>query len=651
MAKYSGGLLGKAYNEVGNFVSRNPDKIDKALRDSIREAADRFSGYEVHAYSGYRPGDKRQHGKAKAIDVALVDKRTGKVLDNYQNASTFRTYEKFAQTVREVQMEKYPDLANDLRWGGYFSGPIGQYGAVDVMHFDLAGNIGMAGGSWEDGLTDAQRALFPGIESVGMNHVGLPDTMEGLPQTREQALSQIAAEQAIAKAYNDPMRALDTIQAERPSALAPAPVGDVQRAPLAGLPSPLNAAPVGAVERGPALAPPSLPSSFPARPGVVGSLPARPSLPSNFPSRPGAVGSLPAARPATPSVNAVRPSAPTIGGMPAARQQTTVASRPATPSATGLPAARQQTTIAGRPATPAPTGLPAAPVDRSVAPANPGQLGGITMSNPSLAPATAPSTAALAAQYGQYRTPTNYQNVREALLATPPAVPVAPPVAPPIAVTPPVEVLAPKLVPRPPVQDMPVYQAPPAPPALRPSDIYSGTVGTALDSVGNTIGRDNYGTTTVTNQYGATTGMTPGGYQTAYGSMPSIPGISGPDMGKLGGAVKGAIPGVAGSALGGLFGGPAGAILGGLLAKELTKPGGALSGTRNIDTSALAALGFGPVTAFAKPRTGGIYSQFPDRPSGGYRGGPTSSNLSRGEMDSISPGASAAIGRGVGGLY
>lgn len=227
---------------------------------------------------------------------------------------------------------------------------------------------------------------------------------------------------------------------------------------------------------------------------------------------------------------------------------------------------------------------------------------------------------------------------------------------PPAAVTPPAAVIAPALVPRPPVQQYPIYQQPipqtpaatapraPVAPALRPSDIYSGTIGSALDNTGkNTVSRDAFGNTTVTNQYGATTGMTPGGYQTAYGSLP---GISGPSMGKIGGAVKGALPGIAGSTVGGLLGGPLGALLGAALAKAATQPGGILSGMQSFNTNA-----FGTINA-AKAQGGGA---FPDAPRGGYGSGglmgASFSNRSSSGMSDISPAAAAAIGRGEGGLY
>lgn len=166
-----------SFKEVGNYVARGADKVDPRLHDILKSAAER-SGYRVEAFSGYRPGDKRFHGKGLATDVQIIDPKTGKPLPNYQDAASFRDYETYAQEARRVQLEKYPELGEQFRWGGYFGGRKGDYGALDTMHFDLGGSkrLGMSGGSWERGLTANQRKLFPGAQSVGMNEARLPDT-------------------------------------------------------------------------------------------------------------------------------------------------------------------------------------------------------------------------------------------------------------------------------------------------------------------------------------------------------------------------------------------------------------------------------------------------------------------------------------------
>lgn len=287
---------------------------------------------------------------------------------------------------------------------------------------------------------------------------------------------------------------------------------------------------------------------------------------------------------------------------------------------------------------PAPSQLAAAPA-------------GQVTKGPALAPAT-PNAQTLAAQYGQYRPSTVTQMPTvvgmpsiPAPTGLPAAKPVAQPLAHPVSVpaiaqpVAPAPVLAPALAPPRAIQDRPIAEMA-APPRATAYDVYNGLAETALDNTGqNTVGRLPDGTTTVTNKYGVTTGMTPYGKQTAVGALP---GITGP----VSKAVKGAVPAIGGSLLGGFLGGPAGALLGAALMKEVAKPGGLLSGQNNFATN-----WFGNITT-NKPQ-GGL--GFPDAPSGGYgsggRMGASYSNRSRADMDSISPGASKAIGAGKGGLY
>jgi hypothetical protein len=146
---------------VGNYKPG----ADPRLFDVIDAAAGEFPGYRVETFSGFRSGDPRFHGKRAAIDIRLIDERSGTAIPNYQDEASFRIYERFAQKVREKQLLLHPEI--NLRWGGYFSGKRGVYGAMDLMHFDI-GSVPMGGGSWEHGLTETQKVLWPGAESVGM---------------------------------------------------------------------------------------------------------------------------------------------------------------------------------------------------------------------------------------------------------------------------------------------------------------------------------------------------------------------------------------------------------------------------------------------------------------------------------------------------
>lgn len=171
--------------------------VDPRLTNILKEATKSLpEGYRSEVISGFRPGDSRFHGQGLATDIAIYDK-SGQKLGNYQDPSTFRTYEKFAQAAREAQMKMHPELAKDFRWGGYFGGPPGKYGAMDTMHFDLGGRrVGMGGGSWERGLTEEQKRMFPGANSQGMN---APNSA-GVTPEMQRAADQVVAAAAAAKA-------------------------------------------------------------------------------------------------------------------------------------------------------------------------------------------------------------------------------------------------------------------------------------------------------------------------------------------------------------------------------------------------------------------------------------------------------------------
>ena len=145
---------------TGNFVARGAGNVDPRLVSILEEAA-RRSGFQVEAYSGYRPGDSRAHGKGIATDIRIIG-QDGQALGNYQDPRYFGEYQLLAQAARQVQMEQFPELDKQFRWGGYFSGGKGKYGAFDLMHFDLMGSdrLGMAGGSWNGGLTPEQASRW-----------------------------------------------------------------------------------------------------------------------------------------------------------------------------------------------------------------------------------------------------------------------------------------------------------------------------------------------------------------------------------------------------------------------------------------------------------------------------------------------------------
>jgi Mannosyl-glycoprotein endo-beta-N-acetylglucosaminidase len=171
-------------------MARSPlfDNVDPGLVAAF-EANQGVGPYSVRATSGYRPGDPRYHGKGAAMDIELYDPKTGTALDNYQNAQTAQAYQQYANKLYQWAQQNNPQLAEQLRWGGYFSGGPGKYGALDLMHFDVGGGAGgtpMAGGSWGTGFTPEQMAIW-GIKDAGGQGQG---PSGGAPADPQQAYMQ-----------------------------------------------------------------------------------------------------------------------------------------------------------------------------------------------------------------------------------------------------------------------------------------------------------------------------------------------------------------------------------------------------------------------------------------------------------------------------
>ena len=144
-----------------------------------------------------------------ATDVAIAD-ANGKLIPNYQSGPNFNAYEKYAQAVKAAADQN--GIGNQLRWGGYFSGPPGKYGAADMMHFDLGGKLGMkmAGGSFAHGLTAQQLAMLPGAVSSGMGTTVSPTQVASADQPpRLVTPSVTAAGGADASLSSSPLIGMD----------------------------------------------------------------------------------------------------------------------------------------------------------------------------------------------------------------------------------------------------------------------------------------------------------------------------------------------------------------------------------------------------------------------------------------------------------
>lgn len=239
-----------SFSAVGNFAARGPQNVNQTLVDILTQAASTMPGYRVEAYSGYRPGDPRFHGKGLATDLRLIGP-DGKMVPNYQSAQGYRVYEQLAKNARAIQMAQHPELADKFRWGGYFwNGGPGNYGNADLMHFDLGGGrVGMGGGSWEGGPSKAMMAAYGlGGASPGatVNVASLaPTATPGQPPPQ----GGLGTAPAVDPASVGGMLAQATVPGWTPPAVEPVPgidlnsVGGMMSAGLSGA----GAAPAGAV--------------------------------------------------------------------------------------------------------------------------------------------------------------------------------------------------------------------------------------------------------------------------------------------------------------------------------------------------------------------------------------------------------------------
>lgn len=563
------GLLGRVvYDLKGKIRSLKPSS---GIAEKVHSVANSIRpGVETRVVSGQEPkgkraGAKNRHPKGFAGDF-----------DFYQDGKRI-TDEGFLKDLATKMAAKYnANIGYDARPGKYMG--IGRI-HIDTMPLDKFGGgaqWGATARAWAKDLVTARKTgTWKAADTRGI----LPDTMPA-PPTRSAAIAQAEQQANIARAYRDPMRALDTVQNARP-AIASAPRGAVERAQ-----------PVYDI------------GNEYVRNGYTRQYADR------FPAEPAA----PVARPA-PSPQVAERNYPTLGTRP---------------SLAPTPGSRLAATPAER----------LAPVPGSrVSPVQ----GGPTVTGVDITPAQN-----LAAQYAQYRSPTNYAAVKAALANAPQQTPQE--VPPPLTNIPGLAVKGPRLQPTLAMPD-PARFAPEiaVPQAYTAGDIYGGQVGSALDNTGqNTVSRDAFGNTSVENQYGATTSMTPGGYQAANfgsGAMPEAPS-------RFGGLARRGAGTMAGGAVGSLAG-PIGSVLGALIGRELAKPGGGvvggfLNGTRNIDTSKVNVPGIGPNTAFAKAQRG---LAFPDVPTGTGIRDPRETNRSRADMDKISERAARDISRGRAGLF
>lgn len=155
---------------TGNAEKFGIQNVDQQLVNILKEAAKYLpQGYRVELVSGFRNTgvENSYHKTGKAADVFIYNNE-GKQLSNIRSGPTFRIYEMYAQYAKKIQTEKYPNLNNNFKWGGYFVGGV----ANDEMHFDLGTGAGAAG-SWENGLISPYKGVYDkgGEPSKGMGKI------------------------------------------------------------------------------------------------------------------------------------------------------------------------------------------------------------------------------------------------------------------------------------------------------------------------------------------------------------------------------------------------------------------------------------------------------------------------------------------------
>lgn len=259
-------------------TSNGSVQMDPRILTIVQNAAQAFTaatGQPVELFSGVqdRSTGTVNHPTGNAIDVQIYDSKGQPIpngpaqakADGVPLAASFRTYETFAQTARDIQQRNYPELNDTFRWGGYFASGVNP---LDLMHLDITPNskLGlpasagenqrMGGGTWEGGLNADGSAAFgrygggsPG--SVGMNDVILHQ-LSDLGYSGPNAVTNYQRDHGLTPdGIIGPQTAGRIALAVTPPANVPNPFGmhDVAQAIFAGDPQALQSALTGTMSQ------------------------------------------------------------------------------------------------------------------------------------------------------------------------------------------------------------------------------------------------------------------------------------------------------------------------------------------------------------------------------------------------------------------
>jgi hypothetical protein len=212
----------KLYDEKGNSLV--DDRLLASTADGIRDFEKNNPNYRVETYGpsgGLRhSGSTSNHGaqgrgmaaltggRGAALDVVIIDKKTGKMLTNHpgknhqnqgtvgENAPIYQ--ELFNRTVTAGE-KKYSGFSKDARFGGYFAGGSN---AMDLMHIDTRGRVApQGGGTVSGGFNEAQMRRW-GIDE----NVGLADVRTTGPESTVAEVSEPRREVEVRAAPDKPVR-------------------------------------------------------------------------------------------------------------------------------------------------------------------------------------------------------------------------------------------------------------------------------------------------------------------------------------------------------------------------------------------------------------------------------------------------------------
>lgn len=161
---------GTTFMDQRNKVGADLRDVDPRLKHMTAEGIRVFENMHQGRYKveilgpsgGMRSGTTSYHGSGGALDLVIVDTRTGRKLTNfpgydkrygYQGTAgeNAHIYQDLMNRAKIAAHKFYPDVSGSVRWGGYGKW---QGNEFDTMHIDLdPQGRGMGGGTFEKGFS------------------------------------------------------------------------------------------------------------------------------------------------------------------------------------------------------------------------------------------------------------------------------------------------------------------------------------------------------------------------------------------------------------------------------------------------------------------------------------------------------------------